>query len=131
MSAKDYYFEREGNTWSDPVRAKFQATFSSGVATIDATTSDPGITLARDTTGDYDIAGLPRGQRIQPLCVQFDPASDTPATTGVKSVLVRSLNAATGTGKLLFARGDTAALADPGDNTRVYVSLEIETGRGR
>jgi len=128
MAAQHYYFERIGDVWADPVEAKLQATFSSGVATVDTSTTDPGLTLTRDTTGDYDVAGLPRGRRVHVTGCYIDPASDTPATTTVKAALPRSFNATAGTGKVLFYRGDTGALADPADGMRVFLTVKVETG---
>jgi len=100
-----------------------QATFSSGVATVDASESSPGVTLVKDTTGDYDVT-FPKGQWVHVVGCALDPASDTPTDSVETKVSPRSF-VATGTGKLLFSHVDDGGEADPEDNTRVYLTLML------
>ena len=127
MGKEQYYFQRIGLRGGRALIAHFQATFSGGVATVDSSVSDPGITLTKDTTGDYDIAGLPTGgERIIPISLYVDPAADATPDNETKDVLPRSLNASAGTGKLLFANGDDADQADPPNGYRVYATFLIQ-----
>lgn len=125
MAKRDYYFERVGSTWPDPSVVVLQATFASGVATVDTAVSDKGLTLVRDAAGDYDLAGLPRGVRVQCLSALVDLASDTSADTVTGYVQPRSLSAANGTGKLLFFNRDDGDQADPPDGSRLYATFVV------
>jgi hypothetical protein len=127
MSEQHYYYDRVGSTYARPLTVRLQATFASGVATVDTVASDPGLTLVKDSTGDYDLT-FPAGRRVHCEALSLDPGTDTPATTAAKDVMSRSLNATAGTGKLLFTRGDSAALVDPPDGARVYATLTVESG---
>lgn len=105
-----------------------QATFASGVATVDTEKSSPRVTMVKDTTGDYDIT-FPKGQFVHCVGITMDPATDTP-TTGALVGYPRSLVAAgsngTGTGKILFVNEDgSPAVTDPGDNVRCYITLLV------
>lgn len=127
MGKEQYYFQRIGLRGGRGLLAHFQATFSSGVATVDSSVSDPGITLTKDTTGDYDIAGLPTGtERIIPLGISLDPGVDLTPDNEAKDVLPRALSASAGTGKLLFANSDDGDQADPADGARVYATFLIQ-----
>jgi hypothetical protein len=130
MAEQHYYYDRVGSTYARPLTVRLQATFASGVATVDTVASDPGLTLAKDSTGDYDLT-FPPGRRVHCDALKLDLASDTPATTTVKEAQPRALNATAGTGKVLFFRGDTAALADPPDGARLYATLTVESGVAR
>lgn len=133
MADKDYYFDRPGTTWRRPLVVVLQATFNSGVATVDAANSDPDITLTKDegadAIGDYDLAGLPRGKRIHFVGGGIDLGSDTPAgRVALGYVQPRSLNAAAGTGKLLFFNRSNGNQSDPPNGARLYLTLLIEAG---
>lgn len=126
MGKQQYYFSRIGLRGGRALVAHFQATFSGGVATVDSSVSDPGITLVKDAAGDYDVAGLPTGDQLIPLGLFLAPASDTPADVDTtKDVLPRSLSASAGTGKLLFFNGDDGDQADPGNGTRLYATFMV------
>lgn len=100
-----------------------QATFSSGVATLDTDASSPDVTIAKDTTGDYDIT-FPAGQFVHCIGVHLDPAADDPTDANVADAYPRSLDAG-GTGKILFMHSDDGGLADPDDDTRLYLTLLV------
>jgi hypothetical protein len=102
-----------------------QATFASGVATVDTVNSSPGVTLVKDTTGDYDVT-FPKGTWVHFVGGSLDLADDTPTATAVKIVLPIGFVAA-GTGKVLFANTDDGGLEDPADGTRVYLTLLVGT----
>ena len=121
MGTQHYYQERVGSCWKDPQFVVLQATFSSGVATVDSAASDPDITLTKDATGDYDVANLPVGKRIHYVGGGVDPASDTGDDIVVSP---RSLSASGQGGKLLFFTNGTQA--DPPDNARLYATFWIE-----
>lgn len=128
MAATDYYFERVGTTWKDPLLALLQATFTSGMAIVDSGNTDPGVTLTKDAAGDYDVAGLPKGARIHCLGCMVDLASDTPADTVTGYAQPRSLSATAGTGKILFFNRDDGDQADPPDGSRLYATFLVEVG---
>jgi hypothetical protein len=127
MAKRDYYFERVGSTWRDPLLVVLQATFASGVALVDTVASDPDVDIAKDTTGDYDVTGLPLGTRVHCLGAMVDLASDTPADTVTGYVQPRSLLASAGTGKLLFFNRDDGDQADPPDGARLYATFLVQT----
>ena len=129
MSNKHYYFGAAGETFVRPLRARLQATFSSGVATKDTSgrLSDPSATIVKDSTGDYDIAGLPTGKGVHVHC-SLDPGADSPPTDEGVLCAPRSFSASAGTGKVLFTRPDTGALADPPDGSRLFLTVFVEEG---
>lgn len=106
-----------------------QATFgASGVATVDTAASDPGLTLVKDTVGDYDLAGLPKGARIHYVGGALDSGSDVSLDSGTGYVQPYDLDPATGTGKLMFFNRDDGDQADPPDGARVYATFIVEGG---
>lgn len=123
-----YHYDRVGSCFALPLTVRLQATFASGVATVDATASDPGITLVADSTGDYDVAGLPPGPRVHVTGCHLDPGTDTPATTAAAVARPRSFSATLGTGKVLVQRADSGALVNPPDGSRLYLTLDVESG---
>lgn len=125
-----YYDCKVGETFIRPIIVRLQATFSSGVATKDETRrrSDPNITIAKSSTGNYAIAAIPLGADVHVLGCHLDPGADNPADTDAQLGAPRSFSATAGTGIVLFTRPDTGALADPPDGSRLYLTLEVETG---
>jgi hypothetical protein len=105
-----------------------QATFASGVATVDTDASSPEVTMEKDSTGDYDIT-FPKARFVHCIGVEIDPGTDDPGDTAEKEGSPRSLSASgsngVGTGKILFRNSDDGGLADPEDNSRVYVTLLV------
>lgn len=122
------FFARIGDAWARPDEIKIQATFASGVATIDAVESDPGTSITKDTTGDYDITFEGDNKGIHCTGLYIDLASDTPADTVTKDIQPRSLDAAAGTGKLLFFNGDDGDQADPPDSSILYATFKVRRG---
>lgn len=101
-----------------------QATFASGVATVDTSESAPDVTLTKDSTGDYDLT-FPAGTFVHCVGCVLDPGTDTPTTEALR-VNPRSLNASEGTGKVLFTNRDgSPAVTDPGDGVRLYLTLLV------
>lgn len=105
-----------------------RATFSSGVATRVAAGSSPGTTIAKDSTGDYDIT-FPACSSVDWLGGSVDLGGDDPTDAAVKTVWPRSL-ATAGTGKLLFQNTDDGGLEDPGDTVVLYANLRCRFSNG-
>lgn len=105
-----------------------RSTFASGVATRVAAGSSPGTTIAKDSTGDYDIT-FPACSSVDYLGGGLDLGADDPTDAAVKAVWPRSLNVA-GTGKLLFQNTDDGGLEDPGDTVVLYANLRCRFNNG-
>jgi len=104
-----------------------QATFASGVATVDTDKSSPRVTMVKSATGRYTIT-FPKSQFVHWVGGGLDPAADDPTDANEQDVSPRSLVASsggTGTGFVLFRDSDDGALRDPSDNTRCYITLLI------
>lgn len=104
-----------------------QATFSSGVATVDTDRSSPRVTMVKSATGRYAIT-FPKSQFVHWVGGSLDPAADDPTDTNEQDVSPRSLNPAnggTGTGSVLFRDTDVGDLQDPRDGTRCYITLLV------
>ncbi len=105
-----------------------QATFASGVATVDTDKSSPRVTMVKSATGRYAIT-FPKGQFVHWVGGALDPAADDPTDANEQDVSPRSLVAAgangVGTGSVLFRDSDDGALRDPSDSTRAYITLLV------
>lgn len=111
-----------------------QATFASGVATVDRVNSFPGnatgqdpLNLVKDTTGDYDVT-FPKGVWVHVAGCALAPEDDTPGATYTE-VVPFGFVAASGTGKVLFMNDDNTSgigtQADPPDGSRLYLYLKV------
>ena len=105
-----------------------QCTFASGVATADDADTSQGVTIAKDTTGDYDVT-FPSGEGIVMVNAMLDPAADDPTDANVAVPLPRSFVPG-GTGKILFVHTDDGGNADPDDSSRLYLEIKVRMSGG-
>jgi hypothetical protein len=124
-----YHLESYKTRKLDPIQVEVVGTFSASGATctVDTTKrrSHPGVTI-EGASGDYDVAGLPRGvdyfvKGCNLLC------ADGTVEPCIATVQAGSLDPAAGT--LTFqVRGSTAgAEAAPVNGTVIHLALEVET----
>lgn len=105
-----------------------RSTFSSGTAARVADGSSPGTTIAKASTGNYDIT-FPACSSVDWLGGTADPGADDPTDAAVKLPWSRSL-ATAGTGKILFQNTDDGGLEDPGDTVTLYANLRCRFNNG-
>lgn len=101
-----------------------QATFATGVATVDTSESAPDVTLTKSTTGLYDVT-FPEGTFVHVVGCHLDPGEADPTDAALKIVNPYNFSATGGTGQLLFSNVDDGGPEDPGDTTRLYLTLLV------
>lgn len=143
---RNYHFIPVGDMFARPLRCRVQATFSASGATVTVSTdgrkSQVGATIT-GASGDYDVAGLPRGSAYHVVGIHLIGVADAGTvysadvtaydpSAGTLSFLTREIGyvdadtAEGGDGQAAaVATGDAAA---PADNTQVHITLDIETG---
>ncbi len=127
---KNYHFVPVGDMFAAPLRCRVQGVFSSSGATCTVSTdgrkSQVGATIT-GASGDYDVAGLPRGKAYHVVGCSLLCADGT-VEPCIATVQAGSLDPENGT--LTFqVRGSTAgAETAPADGTEVHITLDIETG---
>jgi hypothetical protein len=130
--AKNYHFVPAGDMFARPVRCRVVGTFSDSGATCTVDTtgrkSQVGVTIT-GASGDYDVAGLPRGSAYHVVGCQLLVPDGTDA---VSYATVQADSLAPSDGTLTFQTrtvGTTAgAETAPADGTVVHLTLDIETG---
>jgi hypothetical protein len=126
----NYHNVPVGDMFARPLRCRVVGTFSASGATCTVDTagrkSQVGVTIT-GASGDYDVAGLPRGSAYHVVgCSLLCP--DGTALTCVATVQPNSLAPTLGTLTFQTRRSDTGAEAAPADNSVVHLTLDIETG---
>jgi hypothetical protein len=104
-----------------------QATFATGVASVDTDKSSPRVTLVKSTTGLYNVT-FPKCTYVHVVGAHLDPGADDPSDPALKIVSPRAFTPAsggTGIGKVLFSNTDDGGPEDPGDTTRFYLTLLV------
>jgi hypothetical protein len=128
--ALNYHNVPVGDMYARPIRCRVVGTFSDtgATCTIDGTKrkSHVGVTITGDT-GDYNVAGLPRGTCYHIVGCNLLLADGT-VDPCIATVQADSLDPAAGT--LTFqVRGVAAgAETDAPDDAVIHLTLDIETG---
>lgn len=128
--AKNYHFVPVGDMFVRPVRCRVVGTFSASGATCTVDTtgrkSQVGVTIT-GASGDYDVAGLPRGSAYHIVGCSLLCADGT-IDPCIATVQPNSLAPSAGT--LTFQTRGVAAGAEtaPADGSVIHLTLDIETG---
>lgn len=126
----NYHFVPAGDMYARPITCRVVGTFSASGATCTVDTSGRkshvGVTIT-GASGDYDVAGLPRGSAYHVVGCNLLCADGT-VEPCIATVQANSLDPENGT--LTFqVRGSTAgAETAPGDDSVIHLTLDIETG---
>lgn len=127
----DYRDEKIATLLVNPLLVTLQGTFSDSGATCTVTSSGsgqrvshPGATITGDT-GDYDVAGLPKGGIYHVVGCNLLPADGTAATC-VATVQAGSLDASAGTLTLQTRDSSDGSEADPADDDELHLTLLLE-----
>jgi hypothetical protein len=100
---------------------ELQATFASGVATVDTANTVPGFTLgAAAGSGVYPLV-FPKGLHVHVVGVVLDPSTNAPAP-GVATYGFPRQTSAAGTANVVFAASDGTEV-NPADGSRCYITL--------
>lgn len=125
-----YYFESPGDLFIRPIICRVKGTFSAAGATCTVSTtrrqSHPGVTIV-GATGDYDVAGLPRGTdyHIEGCHILTLDGTSAPCIATVQN---DSLNPAAGTLTVLIRSGALGAEVAPADGSILMLTIAVETG---
>lgn len=128
--AINYHNVPVGDMYARPVRCRVVGTFSSSgaVCTIDTTKrkSHVGVTI-EGASGDYDVAGLPRGTCYHIVGCNLLLADGT-VDPCIATVQVDSLDPSAGT--LTFQVRGVAAGAETAapDDSVIHLTIDVETG---
>jgi len=126
-----YRDEPVGTLYLNPLRCYVVGTFSASGATVTvattARTSHPGVTIT-GASGDYDVAGLPRGSQYHVVGCNLLLADGT-VDPCIATVQAGSLNPGAGTLTFQVRRIGTTPGGElaPVDGTVVHLTLDVET----
>jgi type 1 fimbria pilin len=103
-----------------------QATFTdgTGAVSLDSTNSSPGVGIAFDATGDYDIT-FPKGGWIHVSGAYLDNKDDTPDAADAHVAVPCNISGTAGTGKILILATDDGAVSHPDAGARLFVHLKV------
>jgi hypothetical protein len=128
--ALNYHFVPVGDMYMRPIRCRVVGTFSASGATCTVDTagrkSQVGVTIT-GASGDYDVAGLPRGSAYHVVGCNLLVADGTVLTCDA-TVQADSLSPSNGTLTFQTRRSDTGAESAPADGAVIHLTLDIETG---